>query len=190
MAIHLHPTLGVNPKLTYCPRCGGESNELVLIGDRTAKMQCQDCNTLNLCATNLLTCMRTKVMFIGGYYCGWRLEVPQPFLPRIVLKLPPTPQEVVSGAPPSVQTVRQIGYDLTYYGHLFQVVYYYKAEGCSITQAYARILGYVPLREGKTVADAKLLQKGWDWESILAVLKDKDIFGNSISFEQFSGDVT
>jgi hypothetical protein len=45
MSIQLHPTLGVNPKLCYCPRCGGESNTFMLIGNRTSIKQCADCGT-------------------------------------------------------------------------------------------------------------------------------------------------
>lgn len=32
MTIRLHSKLGVNPHLTYCPRCGGETNEIALLG--------------------------------------------------------------------------------------------------------------------------------------------------------------
>jgi hypothetical protein len=36
----LHKEKGVNPKLTYCPRCGGESNELLLLGAHDKKFTC------------------------------------------------------------------------------------------------------------------------------------------------------
>lgn len=32
--IKLHPEKGVNARLCFCPRCGGESQDLALIGDR------------------------------------------------------------------------------------------------------------------------------------------------------------
>jgi len=40
----LHPELGVNPKLTICPRCGGEGDELVLIGNHTGVFKCPACS--------------------------------------------------------------------------------------------------------------------------------------------------
>lgn len=44
--ITLHPTRGVNPKLTYCPRCGGEANELLLIGNREYIRKCRGCGQM------------------------------------------------------------------------------------------------------------------------------------------------
>jgi hypothetical protein len=41
--IRLHPTLGVNPRLTICPICGGDGNELLLIGDTRYKYICTRC---------------------------------------------------------------------------------------------------------------------------------------------------
>lgn len=45
--LQLHPKLGVNPHLTVCPRCGKDSNELLLIGARDWISRCDDCG-LNL----------------------------------------------------------------------------------------------------------------------------------------------
>ena len=42
MSIRLDPKHGLNPALTYCPRCGGETNELMLLGDARV-YQCQTC---------------------------------------------------------------------------------------------------------------------------------------------------
>ena len=42
--IELDPVKGVNPKLCYCPRCGGESPELVLVGKRDYVDICLKCN--------------------------------------------------------------------------------------------------------------------------------------------------
>jgi hypothetical protein len=47
MSIPLHPKLGVNPRLTVCRRCGGNTNELVLLGNRNKVMKCTSCNALN-----------------------------------------------------------------------------------------------------------------------------------------------
>ena len=56
MSITLHKTRGVNPKMTFCPRCGGEANELMLIGNREAKMTCQHCGTVNFGARGADRC--------------------------------------------------------------------------------------------------------------------------------------
>jgi hypothetical protein len=42
-SIHLHKEKGVNPKLTYCPRCGGDGRDLILIGTRENVFQCASC---------------------------------------------------------------------------------------------------------------------------------------------------
>lgn len=46
MSLQLHPKLGPNPHLTFCPRCGGDGPDLILIGARTAKRKCAGCGTL------------------------------------------------------------------------------------------------------------------------------------------------
>lgn len=46
-SITLHPKKGVNPHLTYCPRCGGEGRELVLLGNHDCKTLCEHCGTMN-----------------------------------------------------------------------------------------------------------------------------------------------
>jgi ssDNA-binding Zn-finger/Zn-ribbon topoisomerase 1 len=45
MGITLHPTLGINPHMTVCRRCGGPAEELMLIGNRTSIYRCgnRDC---------------------------------------------------------------------------------------------------------------------------------------------------
>ena len=44
MSIRLHPEKGVNPRLSYCPRCGGDSNELFLIGANEWIYECSACS--------------------------------------------------------------------------------------------------------------------------------------------------
>ena len=39
-SITLHKTKGVNPYLTFCPRCGGEASELILVGSRDSIFEC------------------------------------------------------------------------------------------------------------------------------------------------------
>lgn len=46
--IRLHPKLGMNPRLTCCPRCGWESSELLLLGATNKVYRCQECNTPNI----------------------------------------------------------------------------------------------------------------------------------------------
>ena len=40
--ILLDKELGINPAMTYCPRCGGETQELALVG-RARKFKCTNC---------------------------------------------------------------------------------------------------------------------------------------------------
>lgn len=54
--IELHPTLGVNPRLTVCPRCGGDGPELMLLGRRNHKFSCKQCGTTSYSARKCLRC--------------------------------------------------------------------------------------------------------------------------------------
>lgn len=36
MTLQLHPTKGLNPHLTVCPRCGGDTDEIILLGNSKA----------------------------------------------------------------------------------------------------------------------------------------------------------
>jgi hypothetical protein len=40
----LHKTKGVNPHLTYCPRCHGEAEEILLLGSNDYIYKCRICN--------------------------------------------------------------------------------------------------------------------------------------------------
>jgi len=44
-SITLHPKLGINARLTFCHRCGGESQELLLLGIANFKSTCPLCDT-------------------------------------------------------------------------------------------------------------------------------------------------
>ena len=48
MTITLHPTLGVNARLTVCSNCGDDGNELILLGNQNFVMTCQDCGMLHV----------------------------------------------------------------------------------------------------------------------------------------------
>jgi len=41
--ITLHPELGVNPRLTFCPGCGGAGQDLMLFGNRNYVDECREC---------------------------------------------------------------------------------------------------------------------------------------------------
>jgi hypothetical protein len=55
-SIRLHAKHGVNPKLTYCPRCHGEARELMLIGADDDKFSCRVCETVSFGARKCLKC--------------------------------------------------------------------------------------------------------------------------------------
>jgi hypothetical protein len=42
--VTLHPTKGVNPRLTCCEQCGGEMNDLILLGTRDYYTTCAICD--------------------------------------------------------------------------------------------------------------------------------------------------
>jgi len=46
-SITLHPKLGVNARLTICPRCGGEGKDLVMMGNRNYKDICDSCGCVH-----------------------------------------------------------------------------------------------------------------------------------------------
>lgn len=43
-SIRIHPEKGVNPKLTYCPRCRGDARELILVGADEGVYKCSSCD--------------------------------------------------------------------------------------------------------------------------------------------------
>jgi hypothetical protein len=43
MSITLHPSLGVNPRLVICRRCGSDTNELILLGIKNRVGKCSAC---------------------------------------------------------------------------------------------------------------------------------------------------
>jgi NMD protein affecting ribosome stability and mRNA decay len=46
-SITLHPEKGVNPRLCFCPRCGEEANELVLLGAKDKVDTCTGCGLVH-----------------------------------------------------------------------------------------------------------------------------------------------
>lgn len=78
--MRLHPKLGVNPVLTYCPRCGGDAPELVLAGDAWV-YECSDCKQkmVGEHPENCPKC-KTKMQYVRSYEpeFGERLPASQP----------------------------------------------------------------------------------------------------------------
>lgn len=67
MNIRLDPERGVNPCLTVCPRCGGESPELLLLGTSDWLHECAVCGITNVGPKGQLRCK------VDG--CGGRLKL-------------------------------------------------------------------------------------------------------------------
>lgn len=73
MALRLHPTLGVNAKLTFCRRCGKDGNELLLIGAYDSIRKCNNCKIELIGFTSTAQCPKCKqsgstfVRTIGEY---------------------------------------------------------------------------------------------------------------------------
>jgi len=42
--MRLHPEKALNPFMTVCPQCGGEANELLLVGAHDTVYRCVDCD--------------------------------------------------------------------------------------------------------------------------------------------------
>jgi hypothetical protein len=45
-SIDLHPKLGLNPRLTYCPNCHGEGRGIVLLGNKNFRGECSEHGTM------------------------------------------------------------------------------------------------------------------------------------------------
>jgi len=43
----LHKEKGVNPRMTFCPRCGGDGPDIALLGNRDSVITCPFCNAAN-----------------------------------------------------------------------------------------------------------------------------------------------
>lgn len=65
-SITLDSRLGVNPRLTFCTMCGGDSNELALLGDRNYKRQCRNCECWNYGSTASDKCGKCKQQLHDG----------------------------------------------------------------------------------------------------------------------------
>ena len=52
--MYLDKEKGVNPVLTFCPRCGGDAPELILMGNKGYYQDCPNCGT------------RTEIFRSGG----------------------------------------------------------------------------------------------------------------------------
>ena len=70
----LHKEKGLNPKLTFCPRCGGDANEIILIGIHEGKYTCRKCGMISFGSQTHNRCPRceqdylmTRTSTIGEY---------------------------------------------------------------------------------------------------------------------------
>ena len=48
MSLRLHKTKGLNPRLTYCPRCHGEGPEIILVGAHDGVYECTACGMMHI----------------------------------------------------------------------------------------------------------------------------------------------
>jgi hypothetical protein len=65
-SITLHPKLGVNPRLTFCPQCGKEGTGLVMLGIRNCKTECPECHTVNYGSRPGDRCGHCNQQMFGG----------------------------------------------------------------------------------------------------------------------------
>lgn len=64
--ILLHPEKGINPFMTYCPRCGGEGRDLILIGARDSVITCPHCGINAIGFSPNQRCPSCKEKLAGG----------------------------------------------------------------------------------------------------------------------------
>jgi len=65
-SISLHKTKGVNPRLTFCPNCGGEGPDIVLLGSRERKVTCDKCGCVNYGSSRAGKCGRCEQPLFDG----------------------------------------------------------------------------------------------------------------------------
>lgn len=56
MNLRLHPDKGVNARLTFCPRCGGDGLDLLLIGANDMVTTCRVCGAVSYGERKCLKC--------------------------------------------------------------------------------------------------------------------------------------
>ena len=55
-SIQLHPTLGVNARLTFCQQCGGDCNEILLMGNHNYMFTCAGCSVVSIGSRSCQEC--------------------------------------------------------------------------------------------------------------------------------------
>jgi hypothetical protein len=64
--ILLHKEKGLNPRLTYCVRCGGKGRDLILVGARDKVITCPSCGINAIGFTHSQRCPSCKEKLTGG----------------------------------------------------------------------------------------------------------------------------
>ena len=64
-SIMMHPKLGANIRMCFCPRCGGDSPSLCFAGSANFKTECTSCHTTNYGSSPRDKCGACKEI-IGG----------------------------------------------------------------------------------------------------------------------------
>ena len=81
-SIMLHKEKGINPYMSYCQRCGGEAEELLLIGANDKVYQCTKCSKKYIGKTFSRTCQDKScngyLKYIGHLEDGIRLPASEP----------------------------------------------------------------------------------------------------------------
>ena len=64
--ILLHKEKGLNPFLTFCPRCQGEGRDIILVGARDRVITCPSCGINAIGFTHSQRCPSCKEKLTGG----------------------------------------------------------------------------------------------------------------------------
>lgn len=64
--VQLHPKKGLNPRLTYCPRCHGEGPDLILVGANDSVITCPACGMNAIGFKTTQACPSCKKPLAGG----------------------------------------------------------------------------------------------------------------------------
>ena len=60
MTLYLHKEKGVNPRMTFCPRCHNEASEIILLGAREYYSYCPNCKLNTIGSKKCGKCNKTN----------------------------------------------------------------------------------------------------------------------------------